>query len=261
MKVKIILMLLLISTIVSGCSRIMRKDTSKGEVEPITLFEYNNAYYEYLDDEYLEVHDIYREITQEDLGDEIYEIPSGTIGHDSAYDHSKVYEYKAFNSNAIVVVDKKGLYQVFGFCNFIDDQPNDAKRILEVYNVTSPEDIVCIEEFSPYAVNKIGITVPQTVNIFKDKEYIEHFYSEYKDMKDVGSDQYEEDAFGDVTEEQWQNGYDAYLEGQRDFYLNLTNGLRIKLSFYPEIGYMDGYLAHYKITEEFSEFLSNKTSH
>lgn len=257
MKTKIVLWLLFVVAIISGCSGLKSKDSSKGEVEPITVFEYNNAYYEYFDDEYLKVHDIYRDITSEDLGNEIYVIPALTIGHDSGYDNCKVYEYRAFNSNAVVVVDKNGEYQVFGFCNFIDDQPNHGIRILDVYNVTSADDIVSIEEFSPYAVNKMGITIPQVINVYTDKEYIERFYTEYKNMIDVGFDQYEEDAFGDVTDEQWQNGYDEYLEDQRDFYLNLKDGLRIKLSFYPKIGYMDGYLAHYKITKEFSDFLTN----
>lgn len=249
-KNKITLLLICLGLVMNGCS------STKDCVEPITLFEYNNAYYEYFDENYLKENGIYKDIGVDDLGNEIYILPSGVIGHDKGYNNCKVYEYKSVNSNALVVVDKKGDYQVFGFCNFIDDKPNDAKRILEVFNVTKADDIVSIEEIAPYEKNILGVTTPKVLKVHKDREFIERFYTEYESMIDVGNDTYQNDVFADVTEEQWQDGYDEYLKGRKDFHLNLKNGLKIKLDFYPEIGYMDGYLANYKISDEFSGFLT-----
>ena len=254
-KSRIILWSLFLALIFNGCS--INKNTKDKCTEPITVFEYNNAYYEYFNIDYLKENGLYKNITTDDLGNEIFVLPSGVISHDKGYDNCKVYEYTPVNSNALVVVDKNGEYQVFGFCNFIDDKPTDGIRILEVYNVTDSNDIITIEEISPYEKNFLGTTTPKILNVHTDRKFIERFYTEYKNMIDVGNETYQNDAFSNVTEEQWQSGYDEYLKNQKDFHLTLKNGLKIKLSFYPEIRYMRGYVANYKISDEFSDFLEN----
>lgn len=247
-KKRILWLIFLILIVLSGCSN--GTDCS----EPITLFEYNNAYYEYWDVDYLKKIGIYQKVTVDDLGNEIFVLPTGVIGHDEGYDNCKVYEYKPVNCNALVVVDKNPEYQIFGFCNFIDDKPTDGKRILEVYNITSADDIISIKEISPLEKNIFGITTPKILKVHKDREFIERFYTEFASITDVGNETYCNDLYANATEEQWQDIYEESIKGMRNFYLSFKNGLKIELSFYPETGYMKGYLAYYKLSDEFSDF-------
>lgn len=56
------------------------------------------------------------------------------------------------------------------------DKRYDGKKILDVYNVKSADDIVSIEVVSPYEKNIFGATTPKVVNTITKKENIEGFY-------------------------------------------------------------------------------------
>lgn len=222
------------------------------------VLKYNNAIYELLDNEYLEKIGFDNDITETDLGEKLITINANIINDSNKeYLGCNVYEYKPVKSLGLIVVDKQGEYELFGFCNFIDtdDIKTDAIQNLKVFNVTSSVDILSIDIINPYNKNILGITKPKILKNITDSEIIKKFYNEYKNMKDVGRDFYNE-AFKGITEEDWQNGYDAYLKGQLNLCINYKNGLSTTLSYYPVIGFLDDRLSHYKLSEEFMSFLN-----
>lgn len=235
------------------------KDKDCDCCKPTTLLEYNNAIYELLDNEYLEKIGFDNDITETDLGEKLITINANNIdAPNNEYLGCNVYEYKPVDCQGLIVVDKQGEYQLFGFCNFLDtdDVKIDAIQNLKVFNVTSSEDILNIDIINPYNKNILGITNSKILKNISDSEIIKKFYNEYKNMKDVGRDYYNE-AFKGITEEDWQNGYDEYLEGQLNLCLNYRNGLSTTLSYYPATGYLDDRLSHYKLSEEFMNFLND----
>lgn len=226
-----------------------------------TVLTFNNAYYEKFPKnrkDLLKRYALPEKISKDDIGELIGVINEEDIG-EKEYVGANIYEYKPIDSLAIIIVDFNGDYEYFVFCNFLkgmarDDIRTDTKQNLELYNIKSSQDITQIDVIYEKEKHFKGY-VPIVTNTISDPIDIQRFYDEYKEMKDIGREYYADINEG-VTEEMWQNGYDEYLKGSCTFRVKLKNGLFFDIGYYPVTKHFEDTLSHYRLTDEFVEFLN-----
>lgn len=241
----------------------INKDNSEYIVEEMIVLTFREAYYEELDSnnpDLMKRFGLNSTLTINDIGNQIGIVEEIDSLNPNDYLGYAIYEYLHVNGTHIIIIDSKKGLKYFIFCNFIDrdseiDQLYDASNFLDIYGVSDSNDILNLQILE-WKENLLGKSINRLRYNITDSNTIDDFYNIFTKLEDVGNDSYQEDAFYDVTEEMWQNGYDDYLKGECTIRLLLSDNTHFDINYYPAIGYIDCIQAHYKLTRE-DEFFIN----
>lgn len=83
-------------------------------------------------------------------------------GADRTLDGCPIYEYLPVGCEALVAVQRDGVYQLFrfsGFLSYRDNRDEDMSAYLELYGVTGPESLRRVEFYTypdPFSTKKVG---------------------------------------------------------------------------------------------------------
>ncbi|MDW7651375.1 MAG: hypothetical protein SCK29_11645 [Bacillota bacterium] len=250
-----LVMMIFVPPLINRDSHYCDQDCDECGFEVSPLMEYNYGYYERLSEDFLRRVGFAGKVTEDDLGEQIMVLSQNSIDLPDYFGY-QVYEYKPVNSKALLVVDKNGEFELFGFCNFFAVE-NSGSNILEVYNIQSSADIDRIEVIWPYGKNARGQVQEDVLNIIRNKEFIDRFITNYREMTDVSDEYYQaisdRERAKDNIDDVFINGISHvwYLNRSRYLDIKLKNGLSLRLAFYPEIGpYLTGYTAAYRIGDD-----------
>ncbi|MEG1558303.1 MAG: hypothetical protein RR368_07700 [Oscillospiraceae bacterium] len=217
-------------------------------LRPLSVIEYNGAYYEAVDmgnTELLDTYNLPHEITAKLIGAEIGR------GFDNGDKQTKtLYQYVPYAEIAIAEADgdkrfQRAVYVVSDgdnytfalFCNYIHFDRNthqEASEMFAVYGVDSAGDI-----------SKMEIGGKE----ISDHKEIEAVYNEMCMAQSMGNDDYGEKVYGNMDEAEQQKRSNELADSMMEIRMITRDGLVIKnLNYYPEINFIYWGLNYYELT-------------
>ncbi len=234
-------------------------EPDKQTVDSVWLIEYDNAYYEIIEDNptALEKFGVVSEITEDVIGEHIsylqLENPeserSNCIVSEEETD-LELLEYKPANNKAHQVLRYGEKYYIARFCNYLnpDDVSYSVNVALEVYGIDEVSDIKSIAPTS----------TDNTWNIYgdiiTDKSVIAEFYNEIINLKHYSEDEHHDLVFADHLKEAEDKGnadaeiYTKHADDLGVLVIETVDGIRFTINYYPSFGWM-----HFSATQTYCQ--------
>lgn len=236
-------------------------------VDSILLIEYNDAYWEIIDNpDSIEKYGVGKEITEDDIGNHIAylqnEIPEDEGSNYIVTDkesNTELLEYAAAPFRAVRIFRNGDKYHYALFRNYLI-KANESLPIqyaFDVYGLSKAEDIT-------------GITPVKSDNAWKangeaitDSAVISGFYAEITKLTAHSFDEYHDAMFGDELD---SNGgdvgnelYARAADDRRDIVIETKDGLRFAIYYYPSYSwiYATQTMSYYQMSPEISEWFSS----
>lgn len=228
----------------------MLVEQDKSTVDNLWLIEYDNAYYEIIEDnpEALEKFGVATKVTKEIIGEHIcYLQPehpeterSICIVSDEKSE-MELLEYKPANNKAHRIFRDGEKYYIARFCNYLnpDDVSYPVSTALEIYGIYSADDIKSIAPTSTDNTWKI------TGTAVTDKDIIAVFYNEIIGLQHYSEDEYHDLAFANHLKDAEAKGsadaeiYTKHAEDHCNLVVETVDGIRFTIGYYPSFGWMN----------------------
>lgn len=241
-------------------------------VNSVWLIEYDNAYYEIIENnpKALEKFGVVTEITDDVIGGHIsylqLEHPKSERSNcivSKETTEMELLEYKPANNKAHRVFRNGEKYYIARFCNYLnpDDVSYPVNAALEVYGVDGASDIKGIAPTSTdntWNINGTTIT---------DKSIIATFYHEIIHLKHYSEQEHHELVFAeDLKSAEGKNGgdigteiYTKHADDLNVLVIETVEGIRFTIGYYPSYGwiYFSETQTYCKMTTEMAEWIEN----
>lgn len=227
----------------------------KDVVDSILLIEYDNAYYEVIENnpKFLERKGIKTDISNDVAGSHItYLKKEKPEAEHSDYIVSveetdiELLEYAPVNQKAVRILRDGDKYYAAVFCNYLinDTESLPFDEVFKVYGISKAEDIksiVSVKTDNEYKANGTAVT---------DSDLIAFFYNEIITLEKFGEDEFDKAQFTYEDENKAQEYHCQFADDRNDFMIETTDGLRFIISYYPTYDWVNASLAqtYYKLS-------------
>lgn len=206
-------------------------------VESILLVEYNNAYYEVIENnpQYLERKGIETEITKDLAGKHITYLKKENEAKRSNYIVSlketniELLEYLPAKQEAVKILRDGDHYFAVVFCNYLipDNESLPFDENFKVYGITKAEDIkkiVPVKTDNEYKAIGTAVT---------DPTFIAAFYNEILTLEQYSEDEFDSIQFTYEDESNADEYYGQFADDRNDFMIETVDGLRFIINYFP----------------------------
>ena len=228
--------------LVLGIGIPMALDLTKGPdqnlLDSVILVEFNNAYYEIIEDndEALERRGIETNISENIAGTHVAylqkdhpEAERSNYTVSETQTNIELLEYTPADSKAVYVFKEGEKFNIALFCNYLiaDTDSMSFEELFDVYGIDSADDIA-------------SITPAKNDNSFKangeavsDRVRISQFYIEALLLEAYSEDAYDKLEFSHVDEENADEYHGKYAEDSKYIVIETVDGLRFQLRYLP----------------------------
>ncbi len=238
-------------------------------VDPIALVEYEDAYFEVIEDPDLtEKFGLEKEITEDIIGKHIVylqkKVPeaerSDYIAADGETD-IELLEYSPAPYKAVRIFRDGDKYYYAWFCNYLvkTSESLPIQDAFELYGIDEASDIVSItpvKNDNSWKPNGKAIT---------DSAFISEFFNEISKLSAFCFDDFHDLVFADELKKFEKPGgdigsevYTRVADDRRNIVIETKDGLRFSIHYYPSYGWISVTvtMSYYPISSELSEWLA-----
>lgn len=230
------------------------QSSDKDIVDSILLVEYNNAYYEVIenDPQFLERKGIETDISGELAGKHITYLKKDSKAERSNYVVSgeksdiELLEYAPANQKAVKILRDGDKYYAVVFCNYLieDTESLPFDEVFKVYGITKAEDIksiVSVKTDNEYKANGTAIT---------EQDSIASFYNEIIRLEQYSEDEFDKVQFTYTDESKADEYHSQFADDRNDFMIETVDGLKLIISYFPTFDWVSGSLTqtYYKLS-------------
>lgn len=226
----------------------------KYTVGDVLLIEYDNAYYEVVENnqDFLERKGIETDISKETAGKHITYLKKVSEAKRSNYmvsaeeTNTELLEYAPANQKAVRIFRDGDKYYAAVFCNYLIDDTESLPfdEVFKVYGISKAEDIksiVSVKTNNMYKANGIAVT---------DSDLIVSFYNEIINLKPYSEDEFDETEFTYEDENKAAEYHRKFADDANDFMIETVDGLRFIIRYFPTYDWVDAPLlqTYYKLS-------------
>ena len=229
--------------------------SDKDIVDVILLIQYDNAYYEIVENnpKFLERKGIETDISKEIAGSHItYLKKEKPEAEYSDYIVSveetdiELLEYAPTNQKAVRIFRDGDRYYAAVFCNYLIDDTESLPfdEVFKIYGISKAEDIksiVSVKTDNEYKANGNAVT---------DSDLIKSFYNEIITLEKFGEDEFDKTQFTYEDENKAGEYHRQFADDRNDFMIETADGLRFIISYYPTYDWVNASLTqtYYKLS-------------
>lgn len=236
-------------------------------VDSVMLIEYENAYFEVIEDpKIIEKYGLEKEITEDMIGNHIVylkkSVPeaerSNYIVADGETD-MELFEYSPAPYKAVRIFRDGEKYYYALFCNYLleTNESLPIQDAFEVYGIDEASDIVRItpvKNDNSWKADGKAIT---------DSDIISEFFNKISNLPAFCFDDYHDLVFADELKKLEGTGgdigSDAYAcvaDDRKDIIIETKDGLRFGINYYPSYGWIDvsKTMSYYQMSPEITEW-------
>lgn len=242
--------------IVAGTPMIsdLTQGSDKDFVDSTLLVEYDNVYYEVIEDspEFLERKGIETDISEELAGNHITYLKRESEAERSHYIVSveetniELLEYAPANHKAVRILRDGDKYYAVVFCNYLieNDESLPFDEAFKVYGITKAEDIksiVSVKTDNRYKANGTAVT---------DTAFIASFYNEMIALEKYSEDEFDKIQFAYQDESKAGEYYGQFADDCNDLMIETVDGLRFIISYFPTYDWINSPMnqTYYKLS-------------
>ena len=249
----------------------LTKGPDQSLVDNIMLIEYNNAYYEIIEnnDEALIRHGVTTDVSESTAGRHLAylqkDVPeaerSNYLVSDEPTDY-ELYEYAPVPEKSVVVFRDGEKYYIALFCNYLVDTDR-CLPITDAFVTYGVDDATDVASITPVKDNEWKADG----SVITDKEVISEFYSEITSLPSRSFDEYHELVYAEdvakfENEENGDIGQEAYNRVADDLKIivvETNDGLRFAIRYYPSYGWINvqSIMSYFQMTPEMSLWFEN----
>ncbi|MDO5409663.1 MAG: hypothetical protein Q4F21_04330 [Lachnospiraceae bacterium] len=226
----------------------------KTMVDSILLVEYNNAYYEVIENnpQYLRRKGIETEITKDLAGKHISYLKKESEAERSDYivsaqkTNMELLDYAPANQEAVKILRDGDKYFAVIFCNYlIDDNKtlpfNEVFRVYGISKANQIKSIVSVKTDNEYQANGTAVT---------DNDLIASFYNEILTLDRYSEEDFDKIQFTDKDESKSDRYYRQFADDRNDLMIETVDGLKFIISYYPTYDWVNSSLTqtYYKLS-------------
>lgn len=243
-------------------------DLTKGPdqdiVDSVILIEYNNAYYEIVEDDnkVLERRGIETNVSENIAGSHVVylqkdhpEAERSNYVVSETQTNMELLEYTPASEKAVYVFRDEDKYYIALFCNYLitDTESMPFEVLFDVYGIHSSDDIASITPV------KNDNSFKQNGDIISDRELISQFYKEALLLEAYSEDAYDKLEFSHIDEENADEYHGKYAEDSKYIVIETVEGLRFQLRYLPTYGWVAGSATqtYYKMSFAMSDWFND----
>lgn len=230
-------------------------------VDSVLLVEYDNAYYEVVENnpEFLERKGIETDISKGLAGNHITYLKKESEAERSNYivsaeeTNMELLEYAPANHKAVRILRDGDQYYAAVFCNYLleDNESLPFDEAFQIYGIAKAEDIksiVSVKTDNEYKANGTAVT---------DTALITSFYNEMIALEKYSEEEFDKTQFTYEDESQADAYHGQFADDRNDLMIETVDGLRFIISYYPTYDWVNSSMnqTYYKLSPELEAWI------
>ena len=241
----------------------LTKGPDQNLLDSVVLVEFNNAYYEIIEDnnKALERRGIETDVSEKIVGAHVAylqkEHPQAERSNyivSETQTNIELLEYTPTDAKAVYVFKEDAKYYIALFCNYLipDTDSMSFKELLDVYGIDSADDIASI---SPA---KNDNSFKANGEVVFDRELIVQFYKEALLLEAYSEEAYDKLEFAHIDEANADEYHRKYAEDSKYIVIETVAGFRFQLRYLPTHGWIVGSATqtYYKMSSVMSDWFA-----